>query len=90
MTKEYRITTQNIGLTEEDDCAIDADDPIQELKIASMMGGLGSEGRLAEYRLRQAENKEKQKAETWQEQYAKTYNIKPGTPAWQAMWDIKK
>jgi hypothetical protein len=86
MTKEYRITTQNIGLAEEDDCSLDELDPIHELKIASMMGGLGSEARLAEYRMKQADMKAKEKSERWEVQYAKDSGIKPGTPAWNALW----
>lgn len=89
MTKEYRITTQNIGLAEEDDCALDTLDPIHELKIASMMDGLGSEQRLAEYRAKQADMKAKMKDERWESQYAKDHGIKPGTPAWHALWGTK-
>lgn len=55
--KQYRITSNNINLDSPDDCFLSPDDPIQELKIASYLGGLGAEARLAEYSL--AKNQQK-------------------------------
>ena len=55
--KQYKITSENINLDSTDDAYLSPDDPIQELKIASYLGGLGSESRLAEYRLKLQQNK---------------------------------
>ena len=55
--KQYNITTENINTDAADDAYLSPDDPIQELKIANYLGGLGSEYRLAAYRYSQAHNK---------------------------------
>lgn len=55
--KQYKITTENLNLNDSDDAYLSPEDPIQELKIASYLGGLGSEARLAEYRLAMEQNK---------------------------------
>jgi len=55
--KQYRITSENISKDSDDDCYLSPDDPIHELKIASYLGGLGSEQRLAQYRLEQVNSK---------------------------------
>ncbi len=55
--KQYRITSDNINLDSPDDCVLSIDDPIQEMKIAQYLGGLGAEARLAEYRISQIQNK---------------------------------
>jgi len=39
--KEYRITTQNIDYGQENDCVIDENDPINEIKKSLLLGGLG-------------------------------------------------
>lgn len=81
--KQYRITTENILQDSPDDCFLAPDDPIQELKIASYLGGLGAEARLHEYRANQKQeafiNDERGK-------YQRENNIKPGTPAWFELW----
>lgn len=53
--KQYRITSENIKPKLDNDCYLDPNDPIHELIIADYMGGLGSEAKLAEYRLQQAQ-----------------------------------
>ena len=53
--KQFRITSANITGNEEGDCFLAPTDPIHELKIASIMGGLGAEARLAEYKSKVAE-----------------------------------
>lgn len=55
--KQYKITSDNITQSSDDDCYLAPDDPIHELKIASYLGGLGSEERLAAYRLSKINNK---------------------------------
>jgi len=49
--KQYRITTGNISMNDDDDCYLAPDDIIHELKIQSYLDGLGAKERLAEYRM---------------------------------------
>lgn len=65
-----------------DDCYLAPNDPIHELKAVHLMGGLGSQERLAAYKatLRQpvvGSNKG---------QIQREQGIKPGTPAWFELW----
>lgn len=55
--KQYKITSRNISIDSEDDCVLSPDDPINELKIASYLGGLGAQERLAQYKLEQVNSK---------------------------------
>lgn len=81
--KQYKITTDSILQDSPDDCFLAPNDPIQELKIASYLGGLGSEARLHEYRAAKTQdsiiNDDRGK-------YQRENNIKPGTPAWFELW----
>ena len=87
MTKQYRITTQNLTPTSDDDCFLEPDDPIHQLLIASHMGGLGSQTKLAEYNRITAE---RLKAKISPElEYAKSTGILPGTLAWYALFPKK-
>jgi hypothetical protein len=87
MTKQYRITTQNLVQSSDNDCFLEPDDPIHELLISSQLGGLGSAARLAEYNRITAEGK---KAKISPElEYAKSTGIRPGTPAWYALFPKK-
>jgi hypothetical protein len=87
MTKQYRITTQNLTQSSDEDCYLEPDDPIHQLLIASHMGGLGSQSKLAEYNRITAE---RQKAKISPElEYAKSTGIRPGTPAWYALFPKK-
>lgn len=84
MTKQYRINTTNVNPVDANDCLLEPTDPIHALKASSIMGGLGATARLAEYNeLTQQEKSSKyfkQRAE------AQAQGIKPGTPAWNAMF----
>jgi len=53
--KQYKITSADLQLDNNstNDCYLDPTDPVHELKIASYLGGLGSNARLEEYRLKQ-------------------------------------
>jgi hypothetical protein len=84
--KQYYITKENITQDSPDDCFLSQTDPIHELKIASYMGGLGSEVRLAEYRVKTEEQNKVNTGEFSKAQYMKDNNIKPGTPAWFELW----
>ena len=50
--KQYKITSADILQDSQEDCYLDPNDPIHELKIASYLGGLGSSARLEEYQLK--------------------------------------
>lgn len=80
--KEYRITTENLIEQSPDDCYLAPDDPIQELKIASYLGGLGSDARLQEYKA--SLNTVVVGSNKGQIQREK--NIKPGTEEWFKLW----
>jgi len=84
MTKQYRITTQNIHPQDEGDCFLDPLDPVNGLKATSIMGGLGTINRLAEYNLKTQEDQIKKILD--QRQQAETLGIRPGSPAWLAMF----
>lgn len=89
--KQFRITKSDILQDSPDDCYLSPDDPIHELKIASYLGGLGSEQRLQEYKAKQREinnntNKDGFMSGNDKAEYMKKYNIKPGTPAWFELW----
>lgn len=80
--KQYRITSTNILQDSDDDCYLAPDDPIQELKIAHSMGGLGAEAKLAEYKatLRQPV------VGSTKGQEARELGLEPGTEAWFKHW----
>ena len=82
MTRQYRITTQNVNPVDEGDCYLAPTDPVQALKASAVMGGLGAQQRLAEYNwLTQQEQAEKL---TKQQVDAQAQGIRPGSPAWYA------
>ena len=88
MTKQYRITTQHLVQSSDNDCYLEPDDPIHELLIAGQLGGLGSQARLAEYNRTTAE---RQRAKISPElEYAKATGIRPGTPAWYALFPRRR
>lgn len=82
--KEYRITSADLNQDRPDDCYLAPDDPIQELKVLSGMGGLGGEARLHELRANQGSNISI--AGNERGQYMKDHNIKPGTSEWFRLW----
>lgn len=80
--KQYKITSDNIPQSSDDDCYLSPEDPIHELKAAAIMDGLGAEQRIADYKakLRQPVNSIN-KGQIQREQ-----NIKPGTDEWFKLW----
>jgi hypothetical protein len=82
--KQYRITTQDLNQSADDDCYLAPDDPIHELKALAGLGGLGGEARLHEYRANQGSNISVTGME--KASLMKTHNIKPGTPEWFKLW----
>lgn len=80
--KQYKITTQDLVQSSENDCFLSPDDPIHELIGQSQLGGLGGDSLLHKYRMSQlpeidSSNKGKIQREN---------NIKPGTPEWFQLW----
>jgi hypothetical protein len=84
--KQFYITKENVTPNHPDDCYLAPEDPIQELKIAAMMGGLGAQARLDEYKAKVAEANKVNTGSIDKATYMKDNNIKPGTPAWFELW----
>ena len=84
MTREYRITTENICTASEDDCSLSPDDPAQEIARMQFLGGIGNRAELREYRATEGSNISKTAAE--KSQLQKKHNIQPGTPEWFQLW----
>ena len=80
--KQYRITSDNIPQDNSEDCYLAPNDPIQELKIAASMGGLGADEKLAEYKAKLKQPIVGSNKGT----IMKELNIKPGTDAWFKLW----
>jgi hypothetical protein len=83
--KQYRITTQDLNTDSSDDCYLDPNDPVHELKaLAGIGGGLGGQAKLQEYRGMQGSNI----SATGDSKGAlmKKHDIKPGTPEWFKLW----
>ena len=82
--KQYKITTQDLNQSSDEDCYLAPEDPIHEMKALAGLGGLGGEARLHEYRASQGSNISvtgNSKGELM-----KKHNIKPGTPEWFKLW----
>lgn len=82
--KQYRIAAQDLVQDSPDDCYLAPNDPIQELKVLSGLGGLGGQARLHEYRANQGSNISvtgDSKGELMRK-----HNIKPGTDEWFKLW----
>lgn len=82
--KQYKITTQDLNQDSNEDCYLEPNDPIHELKALAGLGGLGGDARLHEYRASQGSNISvtgNSKGELM-----KQNNIKPGTPEWFQLW----
>jgi hypothetical protein len=76
--KQYRITTQDLNQTSDDDCYLAPDDPIHALKGVSQMGGLGAMEALAQYNLLA----KPMIVGSTKGQEAREQQIKPGTEVW--------
>ena len=86
--KQYKITSQDFNQSSEEDCYLAPDDPIQELKILSGLGGLGGQARLQEYKAQQATSYGETISAngTRKAELMRQHNIKPGTPEWFKLW----
>lgn len=79
--KQYKITSDHLNQDSTDDCYLDPNDPIHELKAIQHLAGLGSDARLHELR---GSNISIAGSENGRIQREK--NIKPGTPDWFKLW----
>lgn len=79
--KQYRITTENLPQSNNDDCYLAPNDPIHELIATQVLDGLGSQQRLDDYRSKQYIDISNNKGQIQREQ-----NIKPGTDEWFKLW----
>lgn len=82
--KQYRITSQNLNQDSPDDCYLEPNDPVHQIKRMQELGGLNAEARLHEYRASQGSNISvtgDNKGELMRK-----HNIKPGTPEWFKLW----
>jgi hypothetical protein len=79
--KQFRITTENINKESQDDCFLDPDDPIQEIKKMQHLAGLGYHKDVS---IKEGSNISiagNEKAELMRK-----HNIRPGTPEWFQLW----
>lgn len=80
--KQFHITSENIIQSSSDDCYLSPTDPVHELKATAMMGGLGAQQRLADYRATlKTPVIGSNKGQLQREQ-----GIKPGTTEWFKLW----
>jgi len=77
--KQYRITTDNISNDSADDCVLDSNDPINEIKRIQYLGGIGYKPYIQEGSNISKTGMENQRLET-------QHNIKPGTSEWFQLW----
>ena len=80
--KQYRITVNDVLQDSGDDAYLSPEDPIHALKAVSIMGGLGSQQRLAEYNA----TLKPVVAGSNKGQIQREQNIRPGTEAWFKLW----
>jgi hypothetical protein len=87
--KQYKITSADIQPDSPEDCQLDPNDPIHELKVVQYLAGLGGEARLQEYRahnaaVNQGSNITATAAEN--ARIMREQNIQPGTKEWFKLW----
>ena len=79
--KQYRITSEHLDQSSDEDCILPADDPIHEIKSMQYLAGLGHRARLHEYKGSNISVTGSEKRRIEREQ-----NIQPGTPEWFKLW----
>jgi len=94
--KQYRITTENLSQDSPDDAYLAPDDPIHELKISNLLGELGAEERLNQYRLKNVKHDQEINKSvniglsgSEKRRLEQEHNINPGTPEWFKLWFSK-
>jgi hypothetical protein len=87
--KQYKITSEHLNTNSDEDCHLDPNDPIHELKVVQYLAGLGGEARLQEYRAHNAAVNQGSNITTTAAENARIMreqNIRPGTPEWFKLW----
>lgn len=84
--RQYRVTAADVNPQTDGDCFLSPDDPIHAMMPAAMMGGLGSNEALAQYRTLQLPSIQGSD----KGQIAREQNIQPGTDAWFKHWFGRK
>ena len=80
--RQYKISTQDLTQSNENDCVLSPEDPIHQLMGPSQLGGLGGMTALNQYKaLQQWPVVGTNKGQIQREQ-----NIKPGTSEWFKLW----
>lgn len=87
MTKELRFNTSNLNTGSNDDCHLDAADPIHTLKAQGMLGTLTPASVSAAYDTHQRQQIQNEHFKLRDE--AKRLGIRPGTPAWFALNQVR-
>lgn len=85
MTREFSFRAGNFTPGENDDCYLDPDDPIHAIKLAAA-AGISVESALAQQKLKAEQRAYEERQNSPEMQYAKQYGIRPGTPAWNALF----
>jgi hypothetical protein len=87
--KQYRITSADLTQDSPDDCYLDPNDPIHEIKQLSYLAGLGAQARLEEYRASNNDGSNISVTGMEKQELEKKHNIKPGTDEWFRLWFSK-
>ena len=82
---QYRITSENICASSDNDAVLDPSDPVHHLKAVAALGGLGSRAALANYAASTPTVHSQNLGRIQREE-----NIKPGTDAWFKLWFGRK
>jgi len=82
--KQYRITSDNLNQDSTDDCYLDPNDPVHEIKSLQYLAGLGHSARLHEYKVEQGSNISVTGSE--KREIERQLNIQPGDLEWFKLW----
>lgn len=85
MTREIGIRSGDLTVPTSDDCYLAPDDPIHAYKIAAA-AGISVDSALAQQKLKAEQRAYEERQNSPEMQYAKQYGIRPGTPAWNALF----
>jgi hypothetical protein len=87
--KQYRITSDNLNQNSPDDCYLDPNDPVNEIKVLQYLGGINADVRLYEYKMQNSPKEDGSNISITgnaKGELMKKNNIKPGTPEWFKLW----
>lgn len=88
MTREIKVRAPDYSqmLNPADpECYLDPDDPIHAIKMAESMG-ISMEAAQARMDTASRERAQRDLDNSWEMKYAREHGIKPGTVAWNALW----